>query len=243
MLFTLHPRNGKIGLTASIKAHKPRNQLHRNCKWQGTKINNFTRRSAVCSRCDLSEGNCQIMKSSKWIVCFTLMDNAMFLSVYFSDFPKVEWIYPLYLKWSAIVERTIPAWDKNVIKERSKNEDLQIEVDIDRYGIYLTGAQQSTEQNRRNKGFNMWKLIVFACYCELTAARRWSFGSDNNVTRGLLLISKRDDGMGFGIDVTLGGKHISKFIWIANDMIKAATVCNWSCFCILGSKNISWLMC
>lgn len=110
--------NRKVVLTGFTEVCKPRNCLHNNCNWQGTKVK-ISHAASKSSRCDLRQ-IVKLWKNLEWIVWFTLMDNAMFSSVYCSEFSSGMDLSSLLKMNSTRRERSILAWDTNLIKERSK---------------------------------------------------------------------------------------------------------------------------
>ncbi len=145
------------------------NCLHNNCNWQGKKVQ-ISLSASKSTMCDLR----RIVKLWKtWNESSGLLWWAMQCSLLsISLISLVEWIYPLYLKQRALGEKTIPAWDTNLIRERSNMNKAFANTAGHWQVWYLVSRNPFWAKLEKQRGLDLWTCTVFACCSETTNCRR-----------------------------------------------------------------------
>lgn len=80
------------------------------------------------------------MKPLKCIAWFALIGTAIFSSVYFSDFPGGMDLPLLTMKSTRRETHSGMGQESNKRKVKNEKGFWQIQLDIDRYGIYIAGT-------------------------------------------------------------------------------------------------------
>lgn len=144
------------------------------------------------------------MKHLKRTAWFTLIGTAIFSSVYFSDFPG-GMDFPPLLTMKSTRRENHSGMGRESNKRKVKNEKgfWQIQLDIDRSGIYSAGTPCERRVKLEKQRWDIWALAGFACGSDPTTERE-ERRSDNDFTPEILPVGKR--AMGSGIDVTLREK-------------------------------------
>lgn len=228
--YLLYQFSRKVSLTGFIEVYNPRTWPHNTCNWQATKVKISLEVPGVTflKRIVKLWNTWNASPGLHWLAL-----QSSLLSI--SQTSLVEWIYLLYLQWRALGEKTTPAWDKNLIKERSEMKKA-----FGKYNWTLTGMvftlqepPVSIELRWRNRETGINELLLYLHVVLIRRLRETDSEerrSDNDFTPEILPGEKR--AMGSGIDLTLRKKEFRIHLnfrccdqtWALNDLRTRADV-------------------